>query len=57
MSDCGVIKKRAMVLGEMKERGGGREGVGLRGLRMGEHLGDEEGEEVVLLMDKMLGLR
>ncbi len=57
MKDCGVMEKRGMVLGEMNEGGGGGMGVGVSGLRMGEDLGDEVGEEVLLLMDKMYGFR
>ena len=43
MSDSGVIKKTAMVFGQMNEPPGARMRVALTGLTMAEYFRDEQG--------------
>ena len=53
MSDSGVIKKTAMVFGQMNEPPGGRMRVALFGLTMPEYFRDEEGQDVLLFIDNI----
>ena len=53
MSDSGVIKKTAMVFGQMNEPPGARMRVALSGLTMAEYFRDEEGQEVLLFIDNI----
>src|SRR5699024_2396466 len=48
MSDSGVIKKTAMVFGQMNEPPGARARVALSGLTMAEYFRDEQGQDVLL---------
>ena len=48
MSDSGVIKKTAMVFGQMNEPPGARMRVALSGLTMAEYFRDEEGQDVII---------
>lgn len=49
----GVIKKTALVFGEMSESPGARFRVGLSALTMAEHFRDEEGMDVLLFIDNI----
>ncbi|AOZ93208.1 F0F1 ATP synthase subunit beta [Paenibacillus crassostreae] len=53
MTDSGVIKKTAMVFGQMNEPPGARLRVALTGLTMAEHFRDEEGKDVLLFIDNI----
>lgn len=53
MSDSGVIKKTAMVFGQMNEPLGARMRVALSGLTMAEYFRDEEGQDVLLFIDNI----
>ncbi|SEJ64162.1 F-type H+-transporting ATPase subunit beta [Bhargavaea ginsengi] len=53
MSDSGVIKKTAMVFGQMNEPPGARMRVALTGLTMAEHFRDEKGADVLLFIDNI----
>ncbi|GIP35552.1 F0F1 ATP synthase subunit beta [Paenibacillus sp. J2TS4] len=53
MTDAGVIKKTAMVFGQMNEPPGARLRVALTGLTMAEHFRDEEGKDVLLFVDNI----
>lgn len=52
MSDSGVIKKTAMVFGQMNEPPGARMRVALTGLTMAEYFRDEQGQDVLLFVDR-----
>ena len=49
MTDSGVIKKTAMVFGQMNEPPGARMRVALTGLTMAEYFRDEQGQDVLLI--------
>ena len=49
MTDSGVIKKTAMVFGQMNEPPGARMRVALSGLTMAEHFRDRDGQDVLLI--------
>ncbi len=53
MSDSGVIKKTAMVFGQMNEPPGARMRVALSGLTMAEYFRDEEGQDVLFFIDNI----
>ncbi len=53
MTDSGVIKKTAMVFGQMNEPPGARMRVALSGLTMAEHFRDEENQDVLLFIDNI----
>ena len=53
MSDSGVIKKTAMVFGQMNEPPGARMRVALSGLTMAEHFRDVQGQDVLLFIDNI----
>ncbi|MFS0783849.1 F0F1 ATP synthase subunit beta [Bacillus sp. 1P06AnD] len=53
MSDSGVIKKTAMVFGQMNEPPGARMRVALTGLTMAEFFRDEEGQDVLFFIDNI----
>lgn len=53
MSDSGVIKKTAMVFGQMNEPPGARMRVALTGLTMAEYFRDEQGADVLLFVDNI----
>ena len=53
MSDSGVIKKTAMVFGQMNEPPGARMRVALSGLTMAEYFRDEVGQDVELFIDNI----
>lgn len=53
MSDSGVIKKTAMVFGQMNEPPGARMRVALSGLTMAEFFRDEQGQDVLLFIDNI----
>ena len=53
MSDSGVIKKTAMVFGQMNEPPGARKRVALTGLTMAEYFRDEQGQDVLLFIDNI----
>ncbi|WP_456273063.1 F0F1 ATP synthase subunit beta [Bacillus sp. AK031] len=53
MSDSGVIKKTAMVFGQMNEPPGARMRVALTGLTMAEYFRDEQGQDVLLFVDNI----
>ena len=53
MIDSGVIKKKAMVFGQMNEPPGARMRVALSGLTMAEYFRDEEGQDVLLFIDNI----
>lgn len=53
MTDSGVIKKTAMVFGQMNEPPGARMRVALSGLTMAEYFRDEEGQDVLLFIDNI----
>lgn len=53
MSDSGVIKKTAMVFGQMNEPPGARMRVALSGLTMAEYFRDEESQDVLLFIDNI----
>ncbi|OLS38827.1 F0F1 ATP synthase subunit beta [Alkalihalophilus pseudofirmus] len=53
MTDSGVIKKTAMVFGQMNEPPGARMRVALSGLTMAEHFRDRDGQDVLLFVDNI----
>ena len=53
MIDSGVIKKTAMVFGQMNEPPGARLRVALSALTMAEYFRDEEGKDVLLFVDNI----
>ncbi|MBP3952792.1 F0F1 ATP synthase subunit beta [Bacillus suaedae] len=53
MTDSGVIKKTAMVFGQMNEPPGARMRVALSGLTMAEHFRDQDGQDVLLFIDNI----
>ncbi|MFN7252099.1 MAG: F0F1 ATP synthase subunit beta [Anaerobacillus sp.] len=53
MSDSGVIKKTAMVFGQMNEPPGARMRVALTGLTMAEYFRDDQGADVLLFIDNI----
>lgn len=53
MSDSGVIKKTALVFGQMNEVPGARARVALSGLTMAEYFRDEERKDVLLFIDNI----
>lgn len=53
MTDSGVIKKTAMVFGQMNEPPGARMRIALTGLTMAEYFRDEEGQDVLLFIDNI----
>jgi F-type H+-transporting ATPase subunit beta len=53
MTDSGVIKKTAMVFGQMNEPPGARMRVALTGLTMAEYFRDTEGQDVLLFIDNI----
>ncbi|GAF21524.1 LOW QUALITY PROTEIN: ATP synthase beta chain [Bacillus sp. JCM 19047] len=53
MTDAGVIKKTAMVFGQMNEPPGARMRVALSGLTMAEYFRDEQGADVLLFVDNI----
>ena len=53
MTESGVIKRTAMVFGQMNEPPGARLRVALSGLTMAEHFRDEEHQDVLLFIDNI----
>ncbi|MGX7024801.1 F0F1 ATP synthase subunit beta [Vagococcus hydrophili] len=53
MKESGVIKKTAMVFGQMNEPPGARMRVALTGLTMAEYFRDEEKQDVLLFIDNI----
>jgi F-type H+-transporting ATPase subunit beta len=53
MTESGVIKKTAMVFGQMNEPPGARMRVGLSGLTMAEYFRDKERQDVLLFIDNI----
>ncbi len=53
MTESGVIKKTAMVFGQMNEPPGARLRVGLSGLTMAEYFRDVMGQDVLLFIDNI----
>lgn len=53
LNSSGVIKKTALVFGEMSEPPGARFRVGLSALTMAEYFRDEEGMDVLLFIDNI----
>ncbi|MFA5878257.1 MAG: F0F1 ATP synthase subunit beta [Candidatus Staskawiczbacteria bacterium] len=53
MQDSGVIKKTALVFGQMNEVPGARARVALSGLTMAEYFRDEEKKDVLLFIDNI----
>lgn len=53
MIESGVIKKTALVYGQMNEPPGARMRVALSGLTMAEHFRDEMGQDVLLFIDNI----
>lgn len=53
MTESGVIKKTAMVFGQMNEPPGARMRVGLSGLTMAEYFRDVEHQDVLLFIDNI----
>ncbi|MCQ2432682.1 MAG: F0F1 ATP synthase subunit beta [Clostridia bacterium] len=53
MQESGVIKKTALVYGQMNEPPGARMRVGLSGLTMAEYFRDREGQDVLLFIDNI----
>ena len=53
MTESGVIKKPAMVFGQMNEPPGARMRVGLTGLTMAEYFRDKGGKDVLLFIDNI----
>ncbi|GIN86515.1 ATP synthase subunit beta [Heyndrickxia sporothermodurans] len=53
MTDSGVIKKTAMVFGQMNEPPGARMRVALTGLTMAEYFRDAQGQDVLFFMDNI----
>lgn len=53
MKESGVLKKTALVFGQMNEPPGSRLRVGLSGLTMAEYFRDTEGQDVLLFIDNI----
>ncbi len=53
MSESGVIKKTAMVFGQMNEPPGARMRVALTGLTMAEYFRDEQNQDVLFFIDNI----
>ena len=53
MTESGVIKKTAMVFGQMNEPPGARMRVALTGLTMAEYVRDDEKQDVLLFIDNI----
>ena len=53
MTDSGVIKKTALVFGQMNEPPGARMRVALSGLTMAEYFRDKENQDVLLFIDNI----
>jgi F-type H+/Na+-transporting ATPase subunit beta len=53
MTNSGVIKKTAMVFGQMNEPPGARQRVGLTALALAEYFRDEEGKDILLFIDNI----
>ena len=53
MTESGVIKKTAMVFGQMNEPPGARMRVGLTGLTLAEYFRDEQHQNVLLFIDNI----
>ena len=53
MTESGVIKKTALVYGQMNEPPGARMRVALSGLTMAEYFRDREGQDVLLFIDNI----
>jgi F-type H+-transporting ATPase subunit beta len=53
MQESGVLKKTAMVFGQMNEPPGARQRVGLTGLTVAEYFREEEGRDVLLFIDNI----
>jgi len=53
MKDSGVLKKTALVFGQMNEPPGARMRVGLTGLTLAEHFRDEKKQDVLLFIDNI----
>ncbi|MDD6043751.1 MAG: F0F1 ATP synthase subunit beta [Eubacteriaceae bacterium] len=53
MTESGVLKKTAMVFGQMNEPPGARMRVALTGLTMAEHFRDKENQDVLLFIDNI----
>jgi F-type H+-transporting ATPase subunit beta len=53
MTESGVIKKTALVFGQMNEPPGARLRVALSGLTMAEYFRDEENQDVLLFIDNI----
>ncbi|MFC1647209.1 F0F1 ATP synthase subunit beta [Patescibacteria group bacterium] len=53
MKESGVLKKTALVFGQMNEPPGARLRVALSGLSMAEYFRDEEGQDVLLFIDNI----
>jgi len=53
MKESGVIKKTALVFGQMNEPPGARLRVGLSGLTMAEYFRDEQNQDVLLFIDNI----
>jgi len=53
MTESGVIKKTAMVFGQMNEPPGARMRVGLTGLTMAEYFRDKEQQDVLFFIDNI----
>ena len=53
MTESGVIKKTAMVFGQMNEPPGARLRVALSGLALAEYFRDEQGKDVLLFIDNI----
>ncbi|MBD3160921.1 MAG: F0F1 ATP synthase subunit beta [Candidatus Latescibacteria bacterium] len=53
MNESGVIKKAALIYGQMNEPPGARLRVGLSGVTVAEYFRDEEGQDVLLFIDNI----
>src|SRR2546426_3692970 len=53
MKESGVIDKAALIYGQMTEPPGARLRVGLTGVTVAEYFRDEEGQDVLLFIDKI----
>ena len=53
MQESGVIKKTALIYGQMTEPPGARARVGLSALTVAEYFRDEEGQDVLLFIDNI----
>ena len=53
MNESGVIKKTALIYGQMNEPPGARFRVGLSGVTVAEYFRDEEGQDVLLFIDNI----